>query len=196
MNLILSLSSFCLVPLNHDNREVLLLWKLIVLFPEASSSSLKWDRLDIWILLHMWTSPPSLLVPQVIYRTLPKWESLDPFGLEGQQQLRVTNIRVRLLKRQPCPCQAKDAAAAAHEAVPTRHFAIYDLIVKGSCFCNGHAEQCVPAPGYQPIRDRSNHVVREEQGFDLRCISVKSVMTNTRFHKQLFMTLIIQCDDS
>ncbi|XP_044042815.1 netrin-4 isoform X1 [Siniperca chuatsi] len=95
---------------------------------------------------------------EVIYRTLPKWESLDPFGVEGQQQLRVTNIRIRLLKWQPCPCQAKDLAST-HEALPTRHFAIYDLIVKGSCFCNGHAEQCVPAPGYQPIRDRTNHVV-------------------------------------
>ncbi|XP_054624127.1 netrin-4 [Dunckerocampus dactyliophorus] len=96
---------------------------------------------------------------EVIYRTLPKWESLDPFGLEGQQQLRVTNIRIRLLKRQPCPCQAKEPAPAGRHAPPTRHFAIYDLIVKGSCFCNGHAEQCVPAPGYRPIRDRTNHVV-------------------------------------
>ncbi|XP_037318073.2 netrin-4 [Pungitius pungitius] len=95
---------------------------------------------------------------EVIYRTLPKWESLDPFGVEGQQQLRVTDVRIRLLRRQPCPCQARDLAAA-REAPPTRHFAIYDLVVKGSCFCNGHAEQCVSAPGYQPTRDRTNHVV-------------------------------------
>uniref|UniRef100_H3D558 Netrin 4 n=1 Tax=Tetraodon nigroviridis TaxID=99883 RepID=H3D558_TETNG len=95
---------------------------------------------------------------EVIYRSLPKWESLDPFGNEGQQQLKVTNIRIRLLRHQPCPCQAKDRAAT-HEPPPTQHFAIYDLIVKGSCSCNGHAEQCVPALGYQPIRDRTNHVV-------------------------------------
>ncbi|XP_077449964.1 netrin-4 isoform X1 [Stigmatopora argus] len=96
---------------------------------------------------------------EVIYRTLPKWESLDPFGLEGQQQLRVTNVRIRLLRRQPCPCQAKDGAVWLGGTPPTRHFAIYDLIVKGSCFCSGHAEQCVPAPGYRPVRDRTNHVV-------------------------------------
>lgn len=100
----------------------------------------------------------------MIYRSLPKWESLDPFGEEGQQQLRVTNIRIRLLKRQPCPCQAKDLASA-HQNLPTRHFAIYDLIVKGSCFCNGHAEQCVPAPGYRTIRDRTHHVVRSVRLF-------------------------------
>ncbi|KAM9328157.1 netrin-4 isoform 2-T2 [Pholidichthys leucotaenia] len=95
---------------------------------------------------------------EVIYRTLPKWESLDPFGMKGQQQLRVTNIRIRLLKQQVCPCQAKDLTSM-NKALPTHHFSIYDLIVKGSCFCNGHAEHCVPAPGYQPIRDRTNHVV-------------------------------------
>lgn len=99
---------------------------------------------------------------QVIYRALPKWESLDPFGEAAQRQLRLTNVRIRLLQRQPCPCQAKDLGSA-HQDLPTRHFAIYDLIVKGSCFCNGHAEQCVPAPGYQPIRDRTQHVVREKK---------------------------------
>lgn len=104
-------------------------------------------------------APDSAPLSQVIYRALPKWESLDPFGEEAQRQLRLTNVRIRLLQRQPCPCQAKDLGSA-HRDLPTRHFAIYDLIVKGSCFCNGHAEQCVPAPGYRPIRDRTQHVVR------------------------------------
>ncbi|XP_067110678.1 netrin-4 isoform X1 [Osmerus mordax] len=95
---------------------------------------------------------------EVIYRALSQWESLDPFGVAGQEQLRVTNIRMRLLQHQSCPCQAKDPSHP-DKAPPTKHFAIYDLIVKGSCFCNGHAEQCVPAPGYRPVRDRTNHVV-------------------------------------
>ncbi|XP_046878805.1 netrin-4 isoform X2 [Hypomesus transpacificus] len=95
---------------------------------------------------------------EVIYRALSQWESLDPFGVAGQEQLRVTNIRMRLLQHQSCPCQAKDPSHL-DKAPPTKHFAIYDLIVKGSCFCNGHAEQCVPAPGYRPVRDRTNHVV-------------------------------------
>lgn len=115
---------------------------------------------------------------QVIYRTLPKWESLDPFGEEGQQQLRVTNIRIRLLKHQSCPCQAKDPASA-HGALPSRHFAIYDMIVKGSCFCNGHAEQCVPAPGYQPIRDRTNHVVRDLFMSSSKCISIANKLVSS-----------------
>ncbi|XP_028972936.2 netrin-4 [Esox lucius] len=95
---------------------------------------------------------------EVIYRALPQWESLDPYGAAGQEQLRVTNVRVRLLERQSCPCQAKRAVSDAGP-LPGQHFAVYDLIVKGSCFCNGHAEQCVPAPGYRPVRDRTSHVV-------------------------------------
>ncbi|KAJ8007031.1 hypothetical protein DPEC_G00113350 [Dallia pectoralis] len=95
---------------------------------------------------------------EVIYRALSQWESLDPYGAAGQEQLRVTNIRIRLLERQSCPCRAKRAASDTGP-LSNQHFAIYDLIVKGSCFCNGHAEQCVPAPGYRPVRDRAIHVV-------------------------------------
>ncbi|CAL8277440.1 unnamed protein product [Gadus morhua 'NCC'] len=97
---------------------------------------------------------------EVIYRALSPWRALDPFGAEARESLAVTNLRVRLLRHQTCPCQVKSPAPDAHEAPPpTRHFAIYDLIVKGSCLCNGHAETCEPAPGYRPVRDRTNHVV-------------------------------------
>ncbi|KAL4624936.1 netrin-4 isoform X1 [Arapaima gigas] len=93
---------------------------------------------------------------EVIYRALPPWQSLDPFSEAGQKQLRITNLRLRLLERQECPCLAKDPKAQPQLMM---HFAIYDFIVKGSCFCNGHAEHCVPASGYQPVRERSSHVV-------------------------------------
>ncbi|KAJ8381534.1 hypothetical protein SKAU_G00023120 [Synaphobranchus kaupii] len=93
---------------------------------------------------------------EMIYRALSPWHSLDPYSMAAQQQLRVTNLRVRLLQRQACPCQAKDPEA---KPLPTEHYAIYDFIVKGSCFCNGHAEQCMPAQGYRPMRERTNHVV-------------------------------------
>lgn len=130
----------------------------------------------------MFTCLLTLSDSQVIYRSLPKWESLDPFGDEGQQQLKVTNIRIRLLRHQPCPCQAKDRTAT-QEPLPTQYFAIYDLIVKGSCSCNGHAEQCVPALGYQPIRDRTNHVVRTlRKLYKCRKIECLSLLTRVLCH--------------
>ncbi|XP_046890659.1 netrin-4-like [Hypomesus transpacificus] len=93
---------------------------------------------------------------EVIYRALPPWRSLDPYSPAAQAHLMVTNLRVRLLQRQPCPCQAKNPEA---KALPMAHYAIYDFIVKGSCFCNGHSEHCVPASGYHPGRHRTNHLV-------------------------------------
>ncbi|KAG7521564.1 netrin-4-like [Solea senegalensis] len=83
---------------------------------------------------------------EVIYRALSLWQSVDPYGLAARDQLMITNLRVRLLQRQLCPCQSKHPRAAA---LPTDHYAIYDFIVKGSCLCNGHADHCVAAKGYQ-----------------------------------------------
>lgn len=66
----------------------------------------------------------------------------------------VTNLRVRLLQRQQCPCQAKHPGGAV---LPTDHYAIYDFIVKGSCLCNGHADHCVPAGGQQKANNMVSH---------------------------------------
>lgn len=95
---------------------------------------------------------------QVIYRALPPWRKVDPYGPAAQHRLMITNLRVRLLRRQPCPCQAKDLEAAA---LPTHHYAVYDFIVKGSCLCNGHADQCVPSPGFRPGQQRAANMVRD-----------------------------------
>lgn len=77
---------------------------------------------------------------QVIYRALsPANKIEDPYSLEAQDLLKLTNLRLLLLKRQECPCHG-----SALEEKPQRfaHYAIYDLIIRGSCFCNGHAEEC------------------------------------------------------
>ncbi|XP_074533467.1 netrin-4-like isoform X2 [Halichoeres trimaculatus] len=93
---------------------------------------------------------------EVIYRALSPWHSVDPYGPAAQDQLMITNLRVRLLQHQLCPCQAKHPAAAT---LPTHHYAIYDFIVKGSCLCNGHAEQCVPASSFKPSLQKTNNMV-------------------------------------
>ncbi|XP_024136655.1 netrin-4 [Oryzias melastigma] len=86
---------------------------------------------------------------EVIYRGLSPWSSVDPYGPVAQDQLMITNLRVKLLQRQQCPCLTKPSNVPAF---PVDHYAIYDFIVKGSCLCNGHADECVPARGYQPNR--------------------------------------------
>ncbi|XP_072276624.1 netrin-4-like [Pyxicephalus adspersus] len=78
---------------------------------------------------------------EVIFRAItPANKIEDPYSLQAQDQLKITNLRLLLLKRQECPCQSVPGS----EEKPQRfaHYAIYDLIVRGSCFCNGHAEEC------------------------------------------------------
>ncbi|XP_069485925.1 netrin-4 [Ambystoma mexicanum] len=87
---------------------------------------------------------------EVIYRAMaPPFSVEDPYSPEAQEQLKITNLRVQLLKRQPCACQGD-----APEGKPQHfaHYAIYDFIVKGSCFCNGHADHCVEEDGFQKVR--------------------------------------------
>lgn len=73
----------------------------------------------------------------------------NPYGAKVQEQLKITNLRVQLLKRQSCPCQRNHLNA---EPQHFTHYAIYDFIVKGSCFCNGHADQCIPIDGFRPVK--------------------------------------------
>uniref|UniRef100_A0A8C6YYS2 Netrin-4-like n=1 Tax=Nothoprocta perdicaria TaxID=30464 RepID=A0A8C6YYS2_NOTPE len=88
----------------------------------------------------MCTSRYSDAVPctrgEVIYRALtPANKIEDPYSPEAQDLLKLTNLRLLLLKRQECPCHG---SALLEKPQRFAHYAIYDLIVRGSCFCNGH----------------------------------------------------------
>uniref|UniRef100_A0A8C8S7I5 Netrin-1 n=1 Tax=Pelusios castaneus TaxID=367368 RepID=A0A8C8S7I5_9SAUR len=92
----------------------------------------------------MCTSRYSDAVPctrgEVIFRALTPTNKIeDPYSAEAQDLLKLTNLRLLLLKRQECPCQGLGLLEKPQRFA---HYAIYDLIVRGSCFCNGHAEEC------------------------------------------------------
>ncbi|XP_075456516.1 netrin-4 [Ascaphus truei] len=90
---------------------------------------------------------------EVIYRAMsPPYSAEDPYSEEAQDQLKITNLRVQLLKQQSCPCQDKDPEIKPQSLA---HYAVYDYIVKGSCFCNGHADHCIPVEGFRQIRATS-----------------------------------------
>ncbi|NXX42423.1 NET4 protein, partial [Tricholaema leucomelas] len=100
-----------------------------------------------------YSSPFPCTGGEVIYRALaPPHTVEDPYSTEAQAQLKITNLRVRLLEQQGCPClPASPALQPLQHPVPL-HYAIYDFIVKGSCFCNGHADHCVPVAGFKPVK--------------------------------------------
>ncbi|XP_053572856.1 LOW QUALITY PROTEIN: netrin-4 [Bombina bombina] len=90
---------------------------------------------------------------EVIYRAMsPPYSAEDPYSTEAQDQLKITNLRVQLLKQQQCPCHGKDLDTKPQYL---SHYAVYDFIVKGSCFCNGHADHCVPVDGFRQVRSTS-----------------------------------------
>ncbi|KAM8973412.1 netrin-4 [Pelodytes ibericus] len=90
---------------------------------------------------------------EVIYRTMSDPYSIeDPYSQAAQDQLKITNLRVQLLKQQTCPCQNKDPEIKPQYFA---HYAVYDFIVKGSCFCNGHSDHCIPIEGYRQPRTTS-----------------------------------------
>ncbi|NWI89504.1 NET4 protein, partial [Pitta sordida] len=97
-----------------------------------------------------YSSPFPCTGGEVIFRALsPPYAAEDPYSMEAQAQLKITNLRVQLLERQGCPCLP---ASPALQPPPSLHFAIYDFIVKGSCFCNGHADHCIPVAGFKPVK--------------------------------------------
>ncbi|CAM9970514.1 unnamed protein product [Lampetra fluviatilis] len=110
---------------------------------------------------------------KVIFRAVTPSRPLDdPFGAAARQRLGVTNLRLRLLRRQECrrcpaPPPSGVASSAASSAVSggedadssPGHFAVYDLILRGSCLCHGHAERCEPAPGASSSSSSSSSLV-------------------------------------
>ena len=67
---------------------------------------------------------------EVIYRALP-WSIgfnspyFNPYHKEVQDVLRTTNLRVTFTRLHTL----------------SHYFSVYDMVVRGSCFCNGHAER-------------------------------------------------------
>eukprot|EP00069_Balaena_mysticetus_P022261 bmy_13862T0 len=105
---------------------------------------------------------------EVIFRALsPPYDVENPYSAKLQEQLKITNLRVQLLKRQSCPCQRNNLNAKPQHFT---HYAIYDFIVKGSCFCNGHADQCIPVDGFRPVKAPGAFHVGESHWEWVSCI--------------------------
>ncbi|XP_066285374.1 netrin-4-like [Branchiostoma lanceolatum] len=98
-----------------------------------------------------YSTPDPCTRGEVIFRALPVGSNhtiSDPYSLHAQELMTITNIRMRLLKRQSCNCPAEEVQEKPYKFA---HFAVYNLIISGSCFCNGHADVCVPIDGRKVV---------------------------------------------
>ncbi|XP_069765550.1 laminin subunit beta-4 [Narcine bancroftii] len=80
---------------------------------------------------------------EVVLKALdPHFEIHNPYSTEIQEQISLTNLRINFTQLHTLG----DTRLWRRQARPDEkyYYALYEMVVRGSCFCYGHASHCIP----------------------------------------------------